>query len=106
MYSLFYSVCKYVASSIVDTWQAVNKVRVCNSKYEPTSMNDLMRSVKHLTQVLIVGVYCVDRSRKFADSDVMTFPVKLWSLTVHVSQVVASYSIESCCCSGNFGDRL
>ena len=45
--------------------------RVCNSKYEPTSMNDFMRSVKHLTQVLIVGVYCVDRSRKFADSDVM-----------------------------------
>ena len=73
-------------------------------------MNDFMRSVKHLTQVLIVGVYCVDRSRKFVDSDVsnekFTFPVKLWSLTIHVSQVVASYSIESCCCSGNFGDRL
>ena len=46
-------------------------VRVCNSKYEPTSMNDFMRSVKHLTEVLIVGVYCVDRGRKFADSDVM-----------------------------------
>ena len=46
-------------------------VRVCNSKYEPTSMNDFMRSVKHLTEVLIVGVYCIDRSRKFADSDVM-----------------------------------
>ena len=46
--------------------------RVCNSKYEPTSMNDLMRSVKHLTQVLIVGVYCVDQSRKFADSDGVT----------------------------------
>jgi len=45
--------------------------RVCNSKYEPTAMNHFMRSVKHLTQVLIVGVYCVDRSRKFADSDVM-----------------------------------
>ena len=45
--------------------------RVCNSKYEPTAMNDFMHSVKHLTQVLIVGVYCVDRSRKFADSDVM-----------------------------------
>ena len=48
-----------------------SEYRVCNSKYEPTSMNDFMRSVKHLTEVLIVGVYCVDRSRKFADSDVM-----------------------------------
>ena len=45
--------------------------RVCNSKYEPTAMNHFMRSVKHLTQVLTVGVYCVDQSRKFADSDVM-----------------------------------
>ena len=34
-------------------------------------MIDFMRSVKHLTQVLIVGVYCVDPSRKFADSDVI-----------------------------------
>jgi len=50
---------------------AFAEVRVCNSKYEPTAINDFMRSVKHLTQVLIVGVYCVDRSRKFADSDVM-----------------------------------
>ena len=31
-------------------------------------MNDFVRSVEHLTQVLIVGV---DWSRKFADSDVM-----------------------------------
>ena len=45
--------------------------RVCNSKYEPTAMNDFMHSVKHLTEVLIVGVYRVDQSRKFADSDVM-----------------------------------
>ena len=36
------------------------KLRVCNSKYEPTAMNDFMRSVKHLTQVLIVSAYCVD----------------------------------------------
>ena len=49
--------------------------RVCNSKYEPTAMNDFMRSVKHLTQVLIVGAYCVYRSRKFADSDVMKISI-------------------------------
>ena len=55
-----------VCKSLVGTYN-----RVCNSKYEPTSMNDFMRSVKHLIQVLIVCVYCVDRSRKFADSDVM-----------------------------------
>ena len=72
-------------SAILHFWSAINfffanahtcegvprNCRVCNSKYEPTSMNDLMRSVKHLTQVLIVGVYCVDQSRKFADGDVM-----------------------------------
>ena len=45
--------------------------RVCNSNYEPAAMIDFMRSVKHLTQVLIVSVYCVDPRRKFADSDVI-----------------------------------
>ena len=29
-----------------------------------------MRSVKHCTQVLIVGAHCIDWSCKFADSDV------------------------------------
>ena len=32
-----------VCKSLVGTYN-----RVCNSKYEPTSMNDFMRSVKHL----------------------------------------------------------
>ena len=36
-----------------------NVIRVCNSEYENTAMNDsVMCSVKHRTQVLIVGVYC------------------------------------------------
>ena len=46
--------------------------RVRNLEYETTAMNDFMRSVKHCTQVLIVGAHhCVDWSCKFANSDVM-----------------------------------
>ena len=45
--------------------------RVRNLEYESTAMNDFMRSVKHCTQVLIVGAHCVDRSCTFADSDIM-----------------------------------
>ena len=49
----------------------VNPSRVRNLEYESTAMNDFMCSVKHCTQVLIVGAHCVDRSCTFADSDVI-----------------------------------
>ena len=44
--------------------------RVRNLEYESTAVNDFMRSVKHCTQVLIVGANYVDWSCKFAHSDV------------------------------------
>ena len=49
----------------------MSNYRVHNLEYESTAMNDFMRSVKHCTQVLIVGAHYIDWSCKFAHSDVM-----------------------------------
>ena len=45
--------------------------RVCNLEYESTAMNDFMRSVKHCTQVLIIGAHYIDWSCMSVHSDVM-----------------------------------
>ena len=58
--------------------------RVRNLEYESTAMNNFMRSVKHCTQVQIVGTHSVDWSCMSANSDVMqkfSFPVKFWRCT-------------------------
>ena len=52
---------------IHETWP-VQKVQSIGftTEYETTAMNDFMRSVKHCTQVLIVGAHCIDWSCKLS----------------------------------------
>ena len=82
----FCSESMYVPERVVQNRMSV--IRVCNSEYENTAMNDSMCSVKHRAQVLIVGVdyiALIGAAIKFAHNENFTFPVILWLRTRYVS---------------------